>query len=261
MPDAVLTRANNNRDLYEGTGFKPTWLLPMTARSGAALEYNSDFPTQVNSTDWADPKQPWPPQYTALSYSMESAKEICNAAGLPLPLPPPDGSRRYSLAGRRKIANRFLQLYCEARLLSPDINPDSVEYIWLDEFCISSRNLDDDSEKKQIDEQRRLELGRMADIYRYATDVVVFCHNENCDHTDLLKCVWSQRIWTIAEILNARSVITMTVTREHENQKFTARLHQQLAHVFREALQAKAAQANKWHSKYKSRLRPASILT
>ncbi|KAF7342913.1 HET domain-containing protein [Mycena sanguinolenta] len=243
VPNAVLNREiNNTNNLYEGSGFKPTWLLQVTARSGANLEYVSDFPTQVNSADWADPNQPWPPPYTALSYGMISAEELCTAAGLELP-PKPNG--RYSFPGRRQIASRYLQLYCEAQLSTPGVDPDKVQYIWLDEFCISSATLNDDTDKQEIKKQRR-ELGRMADIYRYAAEVVVFCHTDNCDHTDVLNCVWSQRTWTIAEILNAQSVITMIVTRK-PSAKFTARLYRQSGHVFREALQSKAAQANKWH--------------
>ncbi|KAF7353368.1 hypothetical protein MSAN_01525400 [Mycena sanguinolenta] len=243
IPDAVLTRELNNiNNLYEGSGFKPTWLLQMTARTGANLAYVSDFPTQVNSSDWADPDQPWPPPYTALSYGMISAEELCTAAGLELPAKP---NGRYTLPGRRQIASRYLQLYCEAQLSTPGVDPDKVEYIWLDEFCISSATLNDTTDKQEIKKQRR-ELGRMADIYRYAAEVVVFCHLENCDHTDVLNCVWSQRTWTIAEILNAQSVTAMIVTRK-PSAKFTARLYHQSGHVFREALQAKAAQANKWH--------------
>ncbi|KAJ6472474.1 hypothetical protein C8R45DRAFT_835828 [Mycena sanguinolenta] len=143
------------------------------------------------------------------------------------------------------MASRYLQLYCEAQLSTPGVDPDKVQYIWLDEFCISSAGLDDIADKPKIKEQRR-ELGRMADIYRYAAEVVVFCHTKNCDHTDVLNCAWSQRIWTIAEILNAQSVTTMIMSRKL-SAKFTARLYHQSGHVFREALQARAAQANKWH--------------
>ncbi|KAJ7200129.1 hypothetical protein GGX14DRAFT_322998, partial [Mycena pura] len=123
---------------------------------------------------------------------------------------------------------------------------DVVEYIWLDEFCISDAALDDDSDAQKIDKQRDLELGRMADIYRYADNVTVFCSKNECDHTDH-ECPWGNRLWTIAEILNAQGVVRMTVKREHESAPFKAQLSAEKAHVFREAMQGRAAERDKWH--------------
>lgn len=86
----------------------------------------------------------------------------------------------------------------------------------------------------------------MADIYRYAANVTVFCSKIGCDHTDH-ECAWGGRLWTIAEILNAQEVVRMTVKREHDAAPFTAQLFSEKAHVFREAMQAKAAEREKWH--------------
>ncbi|KAJ7348671.1 hypothetical protein DFH08DRAFT_808400 [Mycena albidolilacea] len=244
-PDAVLTRDDGeDGQRYEGTGFGPTWLLQVTLRDGAEFGYDSNFPTQVNATDFANQHGQWPPSYTALSYSLQSAEVACTAAGLQLPQKDP-GDRKYSSASRRQMSKQILKLFCSARLKEGK-NPDEVEYIWLDEFCISDATLNDHTHKKEIKNQHHLELGRMADIYRSADEVTVFCHTENCRHTDLLNCVWTKRLWTLAEILNAQTVATMTMTREPDT-GFTARLSTQSGHVFREVLQAKAAQANKWH--------------
>ncbi|KAJ6518294.1 hypothetical protein C8R47DRAFT_1086489 [Mycena vitilis] len=245
-PDAVLTRSDGeDGHRYAGTGFQPRWLLKIAPRDGVEFAYDSFFPTQVNETDFPDGDWP-PPAYTALSYSMTSAEEACKAAGLQLPQTLSNG-RKYSLASRRQISKIYLKLYFSARLRKEGVNPDGVEYIWLDEFCISDAALDDHRDSKQIQNQRRLELGRMADIYRYADTVTVFCHTENCRHTDLSNCAWSKRIWTLAEILNAQTVAIITVTREPNTPGFTTRLSTQSGHVFREALQANAAKVNMWH--------------
>ncbi|KAJ7203465.1 hypothetical protein C8J57DRAFT_1153203 [Mycena rebaudengoi] len=179
---------------------------------------------------------------------MSCAEKICKAANSKLP-PKLPGGRKYSLADRRRISKELLRLYCSTRkddLLKKGEDPDVVEYIWLDEFCISDAALNDDSAAQTIDDQRQAELGRMADIYRYAANVTVFCSKSECDHTDH-QCAWGSRLWTIAEILNAQEVVRMTVKREHDAAPFTAQLSTEKAHVFREAMQAKAAEREKWH--------------
>ncbi|KAJ7206646.1 hypothetical protein GGX14DRAFT_330665, partial [Mycena pura] len=118
---------------------------------------------------------------------------------------------------------------------------DRTEYVWLDEFCLSDQQATSASD---IESKRNQELGRMADIYRYATQVVVFCHQFGCDHTDLT-CPWGNRIWTIAEVLHAETILRMT--REHRNEKTTTCIFSTPGHVFREAIQTKAADGNQWH--------------
>ncbi|KAJ7434303.1 hypothetical protein B0H11DRAFT_1667479, partial [Mycena galericulata] len=112
-----------------------------------------------------------------------------------------------------------------------------VEYVWLDEFCLADQNLWDEPAAQ---EQRDVEVGRLADIFRNAAQVVVFCHQEGCDHTGI-NCVWATRLFTLAEILYAQRVVQMT----RENGQF--RLFRRDAREFREAMQTKAAEENKWH--------------
>jgi hypothetical protein len=247
-PDAVLTRQLGDtagKKWYQGTGFKPNWLLEVSPRTGAELQYDvdSDFrKLQVTRRQ----VEPWPPRYTALSYSTSCVEKICEAANLKLPQ---KLGRKYSPADHRRISKELLRLYCSTRkddLLKKGEDPDVVEYIWLDEFCISDAALDDNSDAKTIKGQRDAELARMADIYRYAANVTVFCSKIGCDHTDH-ECAWGGRLWTIAEILNAQEVVRMTVKREHDAAPFTAQLFSEKAHVFREAMQAKAAEREKWH--------------
>ncbi|KAJ7837243.1 hypothetical protein B0H14DRAFT_1104775 [Mycena olivaceomarginata] len=247
-PDAVLTRQLGDtagKKWYQGTGFKPNWLLKVSPRTGAELQYDidSDFrKLQVTRTQ----VEQWPPRYTALSYSTSCVEKICEAANLKLPQ---KLGRKYSPVDHRRISKELLRLYCSTRkddLLKKGEDPDVVEYIWLDEFCISNAALDDNSDAQTIKGQRDAELARMADIYRYAANVTVFCSKIGCDHTDH-ECAWGGRLWTIAEILNAQEVVRMTVKREHDAAPFTAQLFSEKAHVFREAMQAKAAEREKWH--------------
>ncbi|KAJ7777274.1 hypothetical protein B0H16DRAFT_1361003 [Mycena metata] len=242
-PDAVLTRqlgAATEKKWYEGTGFKPNWLLKVAPGIGAKWPYTDFRALQVTRTQG----EQWPPRYTALSYSTGCAEKVYEARNSTLPQRPTGG--KHSLANRRQIVKELLQLYCSARL-ETGADPDVEEYIWLDEFCISAKELDDrDDEHPEIQAQRESELARMADIYRYAANVAVFCSKNECDHTDD-KCAWGSRIWTIAEILNAQGVVRMTVNRKNSAAPFTAQLFPEKAHVFREAMQAKAAEREKWH--------------
>lgn len=250
-PDAFLTRQLGDaagKNWYQGTGFKPDWLLAVTPRTGAELQYDNDSDFQKLQVARTQGDSQWPPRYTAISYSMSCAEKVYLAAHSRLPRKLPGGDK-YSNASHRQISKALLRLYCSARkedLLTKGEDPDVVEYIWLDEFCISDAALDDNIDAGTIEKQRDLELGRMADIYRYAANVTVFCSENKCDHTDH-KCPWGSRLWTIAEILNAQEVVRMTVTREHDSAPFTARLYLEKAHVFREAMQGKAAECNKWH--------------
>ncbi|KAJ7877640.1 hypothetical protein B0H13DRAFT_1631619 [Mycena leptocephala] len=126
-------------------------------------------------------------------------------------------------------------LYCSAH------PGDRVEYVWLDEYCLSDVNKHDTSD---IDSQRHKELGRLADIFRYAAQVVVFCARVGCDHTSL-SCPWGNRIWTIPEILHAQKVLQMTL--EEIGGQNIVRIFPMPGHVFREAIQYQAAIGNQWH--------------
>ncbi|KAJ7728510.1 hypothetical protein B0H16DRAFT_1330894 [Mycena metata] len=169
---------------------------------------------------------------------MRSAAELAREAGF-VPAPAPQG-REYTRADRPTISEYFLRLYCSAT--RSQRNPDRTEYIWLDEFCLA------DDQQPYNDEtiaaQRSAELGRLADIFRGALQVVVFCHEEGCDHTKL-ECIWGQRLFTIAEILHAETVVRLT--RRRQNNNMTAELFPTTGREFRLRMQHHAALANKWH--------------
>ncbi|KAJ7205423.1 hypothetical protein GGX14DRAFT_322186, partial [Mycena pura] len=110
---------------------------------------------------------------------------------------------------------------------------DCTEYIWLDELCLPGEA-----------SQRSEELGRIPDIFRYAAKTVVFCDEEGCDHTGP-SCIWGQRLFTIAEILHAQKVLTLTPWRNGD--VLEAKLQPWEGCEFREAMQSKAARENKWH--------------
>ncbi|KAJ7724368.1 hypothetical protein B0H16DRAFT_1785977, partial [Mycena metata] len=121
-------------------------------------------------------------------------------------------------------------------------NPDHTEYIWLDELCLSDDQQAANDEV--IEAQRTTELGRLADIFHGAVQVVVFCHEENCDHTKL-DCIWGQRLFTIPEILHAETVARLT--RQRQDNVMTARLFLTTGRAFRLRMQHYAALATRWH--------------
>ncbi|KAF7336165.1 HET domain-containing protein [Mycena venus] len=106
--------------------------------------------------------------------------------------------------------------------------------------------------------ERSKELGRLADIFRYAAKVVVFCAQLKCDHTSL-NCPWGNRIWTIPEILHAQNVLRMT--RKETDSGIVTTIFPMPGHVFREAVQTKAAFGNQWHlyAIYQNSLNSGSI--
>ncbi|KAJ7034459.1 hypothetical protein C8F04DRAFT_956519 [Mycena alexandri] len=169
---------------------------------------------------------------------MRSAAELAREAGF-VPAPAPQG-REYTLPDRRTISKYFLRLYCSATRSQG--NPDRTEYVWLDEFCLSDDQQPPNDEA--IAAQRSTELGRLADIFRGAHQVVVFCHEESCDHTRL-QCIWGQRLFTIPEILHAEKVVRLT--RRRQDNTMTAKLFPTTGRAFRLQMQHYAALANKWH--------------
>ncbi|TDL21333.1 hypothetical protein BD410DRAFT_683730, partial [Rickenella mellea] len=120
------------------------------------------------------------------------------------------------------------------------------EYIWLDEFCLSDEKLDWEASSNRDayenrEKERGKELGRLADIFRAASAVCVFCNTVDCDHTGL-HCPWGRRLFTLAEILHAETVwrILRLKGGEYEFVQGPGRL-------FRENIQAKAAEGRQWH--------------
>ncbi|SJK99740.1 uncharacterized protein ARMOST_03051 [Armillaria ostoyae] len=223
--DAVLNTApGGGTGAYAPTGSNPRWLLRVQIVDGV-----SEQPQQVR---WSEEVRNL--GYTALSYPMDSAYILFQEAGLAVEAPPTK-NRRFTLSDRKRIAKRLLTEYCAATRDAGD----RTEYIWLDEFCLSDANQPDDSP------ERSQELGRLADIFRNASQVAVFCHEENCDHTSTT-CIWGTRLFTIGEILHAAAVIRLTRQREQDGSLRTY-AYRETARAFREQMQAKAAHDNRWH--------------
>ncbi|KAJ7877533.1 hypothetical protein B0H14DRAFT_2286517, partial [Mycena olivaceomarginata] len=168
------------------------WVLKVVIRDGRLFEF-----IQVPFSEDIERQG-----YTAISYAMESAVQLSRDADFE-PAPPADG-RQYSLADRQRIAEYLLKLYCSTEQPGVDWDRESAQFVWLDEYCLS-----DQDNTSDIEPQRRRELGRLADIFRYAAQVVVFCHRLGCDHTDVA-CPWGNRICTIPEVLHAQKVLRMT---------------------------------------------------
>ncbi|KAJ7032264.1 hypothetical protein C8F04DRAFT_1040594 [Mycena alexandri] len=235
-PAAVLADTmGKNRPQYSVTGFKPTWLLKVVIKDGELSEH-----TQVPFTAAIEAQG-----YTALSYPMQSAVQLCEESDFHPPVLSTEG-RQYTLADRRSISKYVLLLYCSATRHLEDGNPeganrDRTEYVWLDEFCLSHPQSTSESE---VESQRSTELGRLADIFRNAAQVAVFCHRPGCPHTNL-DCPWGNRIWTIPEILHAERVLRMT--REYTDSTTITRIHPTSGRAFREEIQKSAADSNQWH--------------
>ncbi len=226
-PDAVLTTApGGGTASYAPTGSTPRWLLSVQIVDGALI--------QSQQVVWSEEVRNQ--GYTALSYPMDSAYVLFQEAGLSVEAPPTE-ERRFTLRDRKRIAERLLNEYCSA---THDAG-DRTEYIWLDEFCLSDIGQPEDSP------ERSQELGRLADIFRNASQVAVFCHEENCDHTSTT-CIWGTRLFTIGEILHASAVIRLTRQRQQDpSLPLKTCAYQESARAFREQMQTKAAHDNRWH--------------
>ncbi|KAF9445429.1 hypothetical protein P691DRAFT_734994 [Macrolepiota fuliginosa MF-IS2] len=249
-PDAILLESPGSlaveggsggtvlRGQYAVTGNKPKWLLEVVFRGTTIVSQ-----TQVKELR----KRIQMFGYTAISYAMKSAEELFfGAKGQldPQPKIQPGGKRKYTLRNRQKISQAVLDEYALARR-TIEGKGDGVEFIWLDEFCLSDHRVTDEQEVKR---QRDTEVGQLADIFRGAKRVIVFCHTEDCDHTDI-DCPWSNRLFTIGEILYTPEVLQMTRTSDDlDNQ---GRLHSHITVIsgqeFRADMQARAAEAKMWH--------------
>ena len=220
-PEAVLFNASDvGNDKYEIASLLPKWAIQLTIRNGTY------FVIQI----------PWTGTlggYTALSYSMESARQLFDLAGRQLQDPQNINGREYSLRDRRSIAEMMLIEYAAGR-------PDGVEYIWLDEFCLSDAN---QQHERLAEDQRRKEVGRLADIFRAASQVCIFCHEPKCNHTDP-NCPWGTRIFTLAEILHAKSVLTITIEGNVEGRRQRMEMS---GNMFRSRLRVQAERKGRWH--------------
>lgn len=229
-PDAILYKSPSDGQpgSFGTAGHYPRWMLKVTFRG---LERPIFKQVPVNS-------EVVEAGYIAISYSMASAFWLFQEAGLHPKDPPPSKSRQWSLRDRKRISRRVLYEYAGARVREGI--PDSTEYIWLDEFCLSSATLADEEE---IEKEIMVEVGQLADIFRNAKKVIVFCHLFGCKHTTL-DCPWGKRVFTIAEILHAQSVITMTRCSEENS---TEHLIEWDARNFKGQMQLEAAKGRQFH--------------
>ncbi|EKM76704.1 hypothetical protein AGABI1DRAFT_130998 [Agaricus bisporus var. burnettii JB137-S8] len=265
-PDAVLLESPSSligeegkikvasRGQYAVTGNKPRWLLEVEFRGNQIVSQRQvryEWERVKEEALMAKPgnslrKGIQRSGYTAISYSMESAKELFFESGCSLdsqPEIPPDGNRKYSLRNRQKISRALLEEYARARNTIND-KQDGFEFIWLDEFCLSNQELQDEQE---IERQRDTEVGQLADIFRGARRVVVFCHVEDCDHTGI-DCPWASRLFTMGEILYTPQVLQMSRTRKsNHQQKLSSYITIIPGPEFRSDMQACAAEAKQWH--------------
>ncbi|KAK0213953.1 hypothetical protein IW262DRAFT_1407651 [Armillaria fumosa] len=223
----VLTTApGGGAGAYAPTGSNPRWLLRVQIVNGAMV--------RRQQVCWSEEVRNQ--GYTALSYPMDSACILFREAGLAVAAASPTENRRFMLSDRKCIAERLLIEYCAA---THEALGDRTEYVWLDEFCLSDGNQSDDNP------ERAQELGRLADIFRNAVQVAVFCHDKDCDHTSTA-CIWGTRLSTIGEILHAAAVIRLTRQQEQDGSLRTY-AYWETARAFREQMQAKAAHDNRWH--------------
>ncbi|KIJ29821.1 hypothetical protein M422DRAFT_146380, partial [Sphaerobolus stellatus SS14] len=157
---------------------------------------------------------------------MTSAEILFKEAGDQRLDPPPEDGRKWTYRDRQNGAG--------------------VEYIWLDEFCLSDPARGDSG--PYVIEERKKELGKLTDIFRGATRVCVFCHEPNCDHTHS-RCIWGKRIWTLGEIVHAADILIMTrVFASSKQRQHPVTIMRPLkAQTFREDMQHEAAKDKRWH--------------
>ncbi|KAJ7029530.1 hypothetical protein C8F04DRAFT_1116152 [Mycena alexandri] len=227
-PDPVLTHAlDGGMGEYAVTGYNPTWVLSVKIVNGRLDSFSQ---TEFKKN---------PVGYTALSYDIDSVALLFPENERPIRAP--RGKPPYNHPDRRKIAKKYLELYCSAK--REEGNPNRTERIWLDEFCIQPQS-QWEAPEKVVRPVRQQELGKLADIFSKADQVAVFCSQMECDHTGI-DCSWGQRLFTFAEILHAQHVLRLTIVREEK--EFVVRLIHHAAHIFREAMQTNAALAKRWH--------------
>ncbi|CAG8674661.1 16493_t:CDS:2, partial [Acaulospora colombiana] len=171
------------------------------------------------------------------------------------------------IALRQRNAGAFLDCYLDTRYRQwlEEGAEDGVEYIWLDEFCLY------DPENPSL-ETRNEELGRMADIFRFAEAVCVYCPIINCKHVSKRPnrdcqycgangrlcqrcnkngCHWGSRLWTLSEIVHANKVVSMTRVQGQHSDPFYNNWEYSLTKMdgrdFRAQMQRQAELDGQWH--------------
>ncbi|KAH8825767.1 hypothetical protein DL96DRAFT_1609805 [Flagelloscypha sp. PMI_526] len=93
--------------------------------------------------------------------------------------------------------------------------------------------------------ERNQELGRLTDIFRIARYVCVFCEDFGCDHTGVT-CVWGQRVWTLAEIVHASTVLQMSAVRVNSS-CWEWDLREIEGRLFKGSMKGHAEREQRWH--------------
>ncbi|GJJ08100.1 hypothetical protein Clacol_002308 [Clathrus columnatus] len=226
---------------YSPTGLSPKWLL--------RVEFNDDDEGgnggfEFTQIKWSE--KPLDATYNAISYSMSCARVLFDEENLELLDPNPEDGRQYSLCDRKRISWFVLREYVLARRRRRKGEKAKVEYIWLDEFCLSADGIED---MKVEEDERRREVGLLADIFSGAEHVCVFCDVENCEHVNL-NCSWNTRLFTLAEILRARNVLILTRRRpkvEGNSTNLVTYMTFNYGDQFRRRIQTEAALNTNWH--------------
>lgn len=261
-PDAMLVEvprpgADTKIGEYAVTGYKPRWLLEVHFEGSKIAAQRQVRYEHRNSGSSSDHivlglegrelhARIQEEGYIAISYAMQSAERLASESGLVFNAQPPNSTRKYSLKDRRRIAQTLLDEYAKARRTMKG-KSDGYEYIWLDEFCLSG---DSALEGEDVEKQRHMELGQLADIFRGARKVVVFCHVIDCDHTGV-DCPWGNRLFTLGEILNTPKVLRMTRVQKSKSSDGDAKPVSVMVALsgqeFRMDMQARAAEVKMWH--------------
>ncbi|KAF5348829.1 hypothetical protein D9756_009828 [Leucocoprinus leucothites] len=255
-PGAVLREPGWGLPLngeYAVTNNKPRWLLEVHFRGTSILSeqqvpYDGSHPDEkiLRPDELALRKAVQDLGYIAISYPMKSARHMFRNEAKRQFNTSSDAGRKLSLENRQLAAHIVLECYAEARASIPG-KTDGVEYIWLDEFCLSDAQLPKatQDEKREINKQRGLEIGQLADIFRGAKQTVVFCHEPRCDHTDS-ECAWGKRLFTLGEIMYMEEVLQMT-RRLGPSGKLVSSITILPGREFRGSMQARAAKEKQWH--------------
>lgn len=232
-PHAILCASpTGGAGKYSPTGLYPRWVL--------RVDFDDEGGFDFEQIPWSN--KPLGTTYSAISYAMSCARVLFDEAGQALLDLNPEDGRMYSLRDRKRISRMVLQEYASAKRRD-GLTKRRTEYIWLDEFCLSSV----DTTLPQLEEdERRDEVGLLADIFSGAENVCVFCDVVNCEHVGL-ECSWNKRLFTLAEILHARNVLILTRRKESGEKRLATRITFNYGDQFRRRIQTEAALASRWH--------------
>jgi hypothetical protein len=221
---AILSRPpgsnSGGENPYVPGQFKPRWMIKVTFKSPTSRERD----LQVIAWNANSSKS-----YTALSYSYQDAQDLMaekysntttggsttretfkkdplmtawrQAVGDANEI---THERWQKIDIRQRNARVFLDCYLDARAAQRGkvAALENTEYVWLDEFCLYPV---DAPSLRTRDE----ELGRMADIFGFASAVCVYCPRTGCSHVNR-DCSWGGRLWTLSEIVHTENIISLT---------------------------------------------------